>query len=78
MLLEYTEGASYNSGVVIEIDKIMYRSLIDANTKPIFNEDNSLNEVYWELFDPSVKLSDGFYPIGIKRIWRRSLYSICK
>ena len=66
MLLEYTEGASYNSGVVIEIDKIMYRSLIDANTKPIFNEDNSLNEVYWELFDPTVKLSDGFYPIGIK------------
>ena len=66
MLLEYTEGASYNSGVVVEIDKIMYRSLIDANTKPIFNEDNSLNEVYWELFDPSVKLSDGFYPIGIK------------
>ena len=66
MLLEYTEGASYNSGVVVEIDKIMYRSLIDANTKPIFNEDNSLNEVYWELFDPSVKLSDGFYPIGIR------------
>ena len=66
MLLEYTKGASYNSGVVVEIDKIMYRSLIDANTKPIFNEDNSLNEVYWELFDPSVKLSDGFYPIGIR------------
>ena len=31
-----------------------------------FNEDGSLNKIYWELFDPSVKLSDGFYPIGIK------------
>ena len=66
MLLEYTEGTSYNSGVVVEIDKIMYRSLIDANTKPILNEDGELNKGYWELFDPTVKLSKGFYPIGIK------------
>lgn len=67
MLLDYSKGSSYNKNVIVKLeDGILYRSLTDSNAKPIFNKDGSLNKIYWELFDPSVKLSDGFYPIGIK------------
>jgi hypothetical protein len=38
----------------------------DHNTDSIWREDGSINTDSWELFDPVVKLSKGFYPIGMK------------
>lgn len=67
MLIDYKEGDSYNENIIVKLeDGSLYKSLTDENIKPVFNEDGELNKGYWELFDPTVKLSKGFYPIGIK------------
>ena len=67
MLIDYKEGDSYNENIIVKLeDGSLYKSLTDENIKPILNEDGELNKGYWELFDPTVKLSKGFYPIGIK------------
>ena len=67
MLIDYKEGDSYNKNIIVKLeDGSLYRSLTDENIKPILNEDGELNKGYWELFDPNVKLSKGFYPIGIR------------
>lgn len=71
MLLEYTEEASYNSGVIVKTTNnsdeiVLFKSMKDNNTDFIWREDGSINTDSWELFDPVVKLSKGFYPIGIR------------
>ncbi len=68
---EYVEGGSYNSGVIVKTtndsdETVLFKSMKDHNIDFIWREDGSINTDSWELFDPSVKLSDGFYPIGIR------------
>lgn len=69
--IEYVEGGSYNSGVIVKTtndsdEAVMFKSMKDHNTDFIWREDGSINTDSWELFDPVVKLSKGFYPIGIR------------
>ena len=69
--VEYVEGSSYNSGVIVKTTNdsdeiVMFKSMKDHNTDSIWREDGSINTDSWELFDPVVKLSKGFYPIGMK------------
>lgn len=69
--VEYVEGGSYNSGVIVKTtndsgETVMFKSMKDHNTDFIWREDGSINTDSWELFDPVVKLSKGFYPIGMK------------
>ena len=64
---EYVEGGSYNSGVIVKTtndsdETVMFKSMKDHNTDSIWREDGSINTDSWELFDPVVKLSKGFYP----------------
>lgn len=69
--VEYVEGGSYNSGVIVKTtndsdETVLFKSMKDNNTDFIWREDGSINTDSWELFDPVVKLSKGFYPIGIR------------
>lgn len=69
--IEYVEGGSYNSGVIVKTtnnsdETVLFKSTKDNNTDFIWREDGSINTDSWELFDPVVKLSKGFYPIGIR------------